>query len=165
MSVCYNCRMSKEEKGSGRSGCPVNFTLEIFGDKWSLLIVRDIIFLGKKTYGEFLKSDERIATNILSNKLARLEATGILSKNLHPTDKRKDIYSLTDKGCDLIPIILEMFSWGATYNLQEKSESVSSAQQANHCFLEQYRRDKQKTIEQIKDTVRNGGFIFSSEED
>ena len=84
----------------------MNFALETFGDSWSLLIARDIAFWGKRTFGEFLKSKEGIATNILSARLARLEKEGILTKTPHATDKRKDIYSLTEKGLDLIPIML-----------------------------------------------------------
>src|SRR3546814_16674944 len=85
-----------------RSHCPVNYGVEIFGDRWSLLIIRDIVFSGKKTYGEFLKSEEGIATNILASRLAFLEEQGILSKTPSPTDRRKDFYTLTEKGLDLI---------------------------------------------------------------
>ena len=98
----------RKKKRACRSNCPINSAVEVFGDKWSLLIIRDIIFLGKKTYGEFLKSEESIATNILSDKLSSLESEGILSKTPHPTDKRKDVYALTEKGQDLIPVVLEI---------------------------------------------------------
>ena len=85
-----------------RSHCSVNYGLEIFGDKWSLLIVRDIVFAGKKTYGEFLKSEEGFATNVLASRLAFLEEQGILSKTPSSADRRKDFYALTEKGLDLI---------------------------------------------------------------
>ena len=91
-----------------RSDCPISFALETFGDMWSLLIVRDIIYFGKKTYGEFLESDEGIATNIQASRLAQLVQTGILEKKPHATDKRKEVYALTEKGLDLIPILLEL---------------------------------------------------------
>jgi DNA-binding HxlR family transcriptional regulator len=86
-----------------RSHCSVNYGVEIFGDRWSLLIVRDIVFVGKKTYGEFLKSEEGIATNVLASRLAFLEEQGILSRAPSPADRRKDFYTLTEKGLDLIP--------------------------------------------------------------
>lgn len=162
LQVCYNLTMLQESKRVRRSGCPVNFTVEVFGDKWSLLIVRDIIFFGKKTYGEFLKSDERIATNILNSKLVLLESEGILSKTPHPTDKRKDVYALTGKGEDLIPIIMEMFNWGLTYNTQETNVPEKLEEHASQKLIKQFRENKQKTIEQVRETVRGGGFVFSN---
>src|SRR5437762_7785261 len=99
-----------------RSDCPINFALETFGDPWSLLIIRDMVYFGKKTYGEFLESDEGIATNILADRLAHLEATGILIKKRHTTDKRKEVYFLTEKGLDLIPILLDLATWGAKHD-------------------------------------------------
>ncbi len=101
-----------------RSPCPVNFALETFGDVWSLLIVRDIINSHKSTYGEFLDSDENISTNILADRLVRLEEVGVLKKTKDKKDKRKDRYTLTQKGIDLYPIILEMMLWGAKYDPQ-----------------------------------------------
>src|SRR5438034_5603969 len=101
-----------------RSDCPINFCLETFGDTWSLLIIRDIVYFGKKTYGEFLESEEGIATNILASRLAQLEQKGILVKTPHETDKRKEIYALTEKGLDLIPILLDMADWGARHDPQ-----------------------------------------------
>src|SRR5437879_173146 len=101
-----------------RSDCPINFALETLGDRWSLLIVRDIVYFGKKTYGEFLAAEEGIATNILASRLVQLEQTGILTKKPHDTDKRKELYLLTEKGLDLIPILLEMSGWSAKHDLQ-----------------------------------------------
>jgi DNA-binding HxlR family transcriptional regulator len=95
-----------------RSDCPISFSLDMFGDKWSLLIVRDVLFAGKQTFNEFLRSDEGIARNILADRLIQLEEKGILAKRGHPTDGRKDLYKLTEKGLDLIPIILDMSAWG-----------------------------------------------------
>src|SRR5437879_1445386 len=80
-----------------RSDCPINFALETFGDPWSLLIIRDIVYFGKKTYGEFLESEEKMATNILASRLARLEQLGILVKKPSAVDKRKEEYALTEK--------------------------------------------------------------------
>src|SRR5215813_12696097 len=101
-----------------RSDCPINFALESFGDLWTLLIVRDIVYFGKKSYGEFLESDEGIATNILASRLEQMEATGLLVKHPHPFDKRKELYELTEKGLDLIPILLELANWGAHHDPQ-----------------------------------------------
>src|SRR6266566_5014879 len=90
-----------------RSDCPINFALELFGDPWSLLIIRDIVYFGKNTYGEFLASEEGMATNILANRLAHLEHQGLLVKKLSEKDKRKEEYILTEKGLDLIPALMK----------------------------------------------------------
>jgi DNA-binding HxlR family transcriptional regulator len=99
-----------------RSDCPIGCSLDVFGDKWSLLIIRDIMLRGKLSYSEFLASEEKIATNILVNRLSVLEAEHILSKRVSPTNKSKFIYSLTEKGIDLLPIVIEIMDWGAKYN-------------------------------------------------
>lgn len=142
-------------KDQRRSDCPINFTLEILGDSWSLLIIRDIIFVGKKTFGEFLASDEGIARNILSSRLAKLEAIGILRKTVHPEDKRKDLYLLTDKGLDLIPILLDLAAWGA------KHEPQTAAAQA---WLSDVKLERQELIQLIYDTVKRGGSVFGGED-
>jgi len=90
------------KRNDKKSDCAINFSLETFGDPWSLLIVRDIIYFGKRTYGEFLASDERIGTSVLARRLAALEKKGILTKTLNKTDKRKEEYRLTSKGLDRI---------------------------------------------------------------
>lgn len=99
-----------------RSDCPISCSLDVFGDKWSLLIIRDIMLRGKLSYSEFLESEEKIATNILINRLSVLQAEGILLKSVSPANKSKFIYSLTEKGIDLLPIIIEIMDWGAKYN-------------------------------------------------
>ena len=99
-----------------RSLCPLNFALEEFGDIWSLLIVRDILFFDKKTYGEFLSSREKISTNILASRLNQLLEKGILSKTTDTSDNRKDIYQLTQKGLDLYPVMLQMILWTSKYD-------------------------------------------------
>lgn len=99
-----------------RSLCPMNFALEEFGDIWSLLIVRDILFFGKTTYGEFLSSQEKISTNILANRLSQLLEKGVLNKTAHKADKRRDVYQLTQKGLDLYPVMLQMILWSAKYD-------------------------------------------------
>ena len=99
-----------------RSNCPVSSSLDIFGDKWSLLIIRDVMMKGKMSYGEFLKSDEKIATNILANRLQTLESENILLKEVSPLNKSKFEYTLTQKGADLLPVLIEIMDWGAKYN-------------------------------------------------
>jgi DNA-binding HxlR family transcriptional regulator len=99
-----------------RSGCPINLTLEILGDKWSLIIIRDIVFGDKRHFRELLThSMEGIASNILADRLKRLVEAGILSKSDDPTHKQKALYSLTEKGIDLLPVLAQMAVWGRKY--------------------------------------------------
>ena len=137
-----------------RSHCAVNYGVEIFGDRWSLLIIRDMVFDGKKTYGEFLKSEERIATNVLASRLAFLEEQGILSRAPSPDDGRKDFYTLTEKGLDLIPILLNIVLWSAQHD--EKSYVRSRKD-----LVARIRRNPMRVSEEVKTLVRNGEGIFS----
>ena len=98
-----------------RSDCPLNFGLEIFGDKWTLLIIRDLMFFGKRYYGEFLESAEGISTNILADRLAMLEKQKIIVKKKSKEHKQKFIYSLTQKGIDLLPVIIAIGLWADEY--------------------------------------------------
>lgn len=98
-----------------RSDCPISCSLEIWGDKWSLLIVRDLMFAKQCTYGDFLKSDEKIATNILASRLQTLEENGIITKLNHPDSKAKVLYRLTQKGIDLLPLMIEINLWAEKY--------------------------------------------------
>ncbi len=94
-----------------RSFCPMNLTLEIFGDKWSLLIIRDIMFKDFRHFRELLHGEEKIASNILTDRLNMLEREGILTKRQDPEHKQKFIYSLSEKGIDLLPILVEIGAW------------------------------------------------------
>jgi DNA-binding HxlR family transcriptional regulator len=98
-----------------RSGCPVNLGLEVFGDRWSLLIVRDLMVRGLHTFGQFRDSGEGIATNVLADRLRKLEAAGIVSGEPDESDRRQVDYRLTEKGIDLAPVMLELFLWGARH--------------------------------------------------
>lgn len=98
-----------------RSGCPINLGLEVFGDKWTLLIIRDIMFAGKRHFREFLASDEGISSNILSDRLAMLVAAGILTRADDPNHRLKAIYSLTEKGIELLPIIAQISRWSRSH--------------------------------------------------
>ena len=118
---------------------------------WSLLIVRDIVYFGKKTYGEFLDSDEGIATNILASRLAQLEDKGILVKKPHETDRRKEIYELTEKGLDLIPVLLELANWGAHHDPQTSAPKE---------WIDLVNAEKEKMTQLIRATVQSGGSVF-----
>jgi len=96
-----------------RSYCPINLSLEIFGDKWTLLVLRDLMFSGKRHFRELLQSDERISSNILADRLARLVEHGLLTKSDDPTHKQKAIYSLTEKAIALLPVIVQIGAWGS----------------------------------------------------
>jgi DNA-binding HxlR family transcriptional regulator len=101
---------------SPRSHCPVSLALDAIGDKWSLLVLRDLILRGKSRYQEFLDSEEGIATNILADRLVRLERLGLISKSSDPDDRRQFRYSPTKKGLDLLPVVIEMARWSVKYN-------------------------------------------------
>src|ERR1700675_1788986 len=105
----------KKSTPKWRSGCPLNASVEVLGDRWSLLIIRDMMLRGFRTYKEFLGSYERIATNILADRLRKLETHGIIASEPDPSDGRKLIYSLTAKGLDLAPVLTEMVLWAAAH--------------------------------------------------
>jgi len=120
-----------------RSDCPVSCSLDIWGDKWSLLIVRDLMFAKQCTYGDFLKSDEKIATNILASRLQTLEENEIISKSDHPDSKAKVLYKLTQKGIDLLPLMIEINLWA------EKYYDLPADRKA---MLKEVKKDKEKFI-------------------
>ena len=98
-----------------RSGCPVSISLEMLGDRWSLLIIRDLMVRGLRSFKEFEQSGEGIATNILADRLRKLEAAGMVMAEVEETDGRKVNYRLTGKGIDLAPVLLELLIWGARH--------------------------------------------------
>jgi DNA-binding HxlR family transcriptional regulator len=108
-------RVSGKPKSKHRSGCPVSISLEVLGDRWSLLIIRDLMVRGFRTFREFQQSGEGIATNILADRLRKLEAAGIISAEPEEKDRRKLNYRLTEKGIDLAPVLLELLIWGARH--------------------------------------------------
>ncbi|HET7205819.1 MAG TPA: helix-turn-helix domain-containing protein [Terriglobales bacterium] len=107
--------MRGKAKSKHRSGCPVSISLEVFGDRWSLLIIRDLMVRGYRAFKDFHESGEGIATNILSDRLQKLEAAGIISTEVDESDGRKLNYRLTEKGIDLAPVLLEVLVWGARH--------------------------------------------------
>lgn len=116
------------EASTLRSQCPISLALDVLGDKWSLLIVRDLMFAGKRHYRELLQSDEGISTNILAERLKRLVEAGVLSKADDPSHKQKAIYSLTPMGIDLLPVVAQLGIWGRKY-LPVTQESAAQAAQ------------------------------------
>ena len=99
-----------------RSGCPLSLALEVFGDQWSLLIVRDLMFKCRNTFTDFMDGGEKIATNILADRLRRLEEQGVIECDSDPDDGRRQIYRLTPKGADLAPVLVEMILWSDRYH-------------------------------------------------
>ena len=143
-----------KHKQQRRSDCPINFALEMFGDPWSLLIIRDMVYFGKKTYGEFLASEEGIATNILASRLAQLERQGFLEKRLSQTDKRREEYFLTERGLDLIPILVEMANWSAEHDPNSGAPAA---------WIAVMKANREQMIQRIRETVRSGGSVFAGE--
>lgn len=132
----------------------MNSALETVGDPWSLLVVRDVVFYSKHTFGEFLASEERITTSVLADRLATLVSTGILTKQRSRTDRRKESYSLTEKGLDLIPILVELANWGVAYD----PDVV-----ANPLWTDKVRTDREGLYQLIRETVAAGGAVFRGE--
>ena len=110
-----------------RSGCPVSLGLDIFGDKWTLLVIRDLMFSGKRRFREMLDSDEHISSNILADRLKMLVAEGILTKGEDPGHKQKVIYSLTEKGIALLPILMQISHWSYAYQPVDEAYTLSEA--------------------------------------
>lgn len=112
-----------------RSGCPLNASVEMLGDRWSLLIIRDLMLFGPRTFKDFLGSHEHIASNILADRLRRLESYGIVMSRPDPDDGRKSKYLLTEKGLDLGPVLTEMVLWAARHEKTENQELIRALRQ------------------------------------
>ena len=123
-----------------RSDCPISYALDFFGDKWTFLIIRDLIFDGKRFYSDFLNSKEGIATNILSDRLKKLENNGVIESKVYQKLKTKKEYSLTQKGKDLVPVLVEIIVWSAQHG---------NALAVPPEFLERAKTDREKLIEAI----------------
>ena len=130
-----------------RSDCPISSSLDIFGDKWSLLIIRDLMLHETRTYGDFSKSEEKIATNILAKRLQSLEENEIIIKLPYPENKVKSLYKLSQKGIDLIPAIIEIALWGGKY-LTGSDESSS--------FLKEVKKNKKKFLNNLMAKLQEG---------
>lgn len=130
----------KAQKAQRRSGCPVSLFLERFGDRWSLLIVRDLMVRGYRTYKDFQNSGEGIATNILSDRLQKLEQAGLIISEVEQVDGRRVNYRLTEKGIDLAPVLLELLVWGARH---EETGAPSAV-------IESMARNREKVLAEVR---------------
>lgn len=123
-----------------RSDCPISYALDFFGDKWTFLIIRDLVFDGKIFYSDFLNSKEGIATNILSDRLKKLESNGIIESRVYQKLKTKKEYSLTEKGKNLVPVLVELILWSAKYD-----NNLAVPQE----FLDKAKTEKEKLVARI----------------
>jgi DNA-binding HxlR family transcriptional regulator len=126
-----------------RSTCPINASLELLGDRWSLLIVRDLVFAGLRAYKDFLSGEEGIATNILADRLASLQAAGLITSARDPEDGRKLVYRLTAKGFDLAPALLELGRWAVKHEAGvRRPEPLQLYEADREGFLGQLRKER-----------------------
>jgi DNA-binding HxlR family transcriptional regulator len=133
-------KIVKKGKSKRRSDCPLNASVEMLGDRWSLLIIRDMMLRGWQTFKEFLEGYEGIATNILADRLRKLVAYGILTTDRDPSDGRRLIYSLTAKGIDLAPVLTEMVLWAAAHE-----------DTGNQALVRQMRKDKETFVAEVRE--------------
>lgn len=145
-----------------RSGCPVGISLDMLGDRWSLLIVRDLVVRGFRTFKEFPTSGEGIATNILAARLQRLREMGVITTEVEESDRRRVNYRLTDKGIDLAPVLLELLVWGARHERSSAPRALIMVLERNRAeVLAEVRRrwrerDSTPLIPRFADNLRKG---------
>lgn len=140
------------KRAENKSACPINYTLEIFGDTWSLLIMRDMAALGKQTFGEFLESPERISPSVLADRLAHLVRHDIIAKHPDPTDRRKPIYKFTNEGLDTLPIIYE-FAWFGSHH--------SADPQAPPAWFASMKHDRGVVLKAWREALRAGSSFVN----
>ena len=126
-----------------RCSCPITSSLDIFGDKWTLVIIKQMLFEEKSTFKDFMESQESIATNILSTRLKLLESFGIIKKGNRPDNKKMNIYTLTEKGLSFAPILIELMLWSKE-NIQEFHPSLNL-----HPDLNKMKKNKEQSVKQI----------------
>lgn len=134
---------------AARSDCPISFALEIFGDRWTLIVLRDIVLKSRKRYKELIACDEGIATNVLADRLKRLERKGLIRKQRDPGDARQFIYQPTELAVDLLPMLLEMTAWGA-------KNSESGLEPA---FLHRFETDREALIAEWQQAIREAAGL------
>ncbi|HKX73146.1 MAG TPA: helix-turn-helix domain-containing protein [Candidatus Saccharimonadales bacterium] len=134
-----------------KSQCPINFTVEVFGDPWSLLIVREIASFGALTFGHFLQINELISTSVFADRLEHLQHRGIITKRQHATDKRKTEYALTPLALDALPILYEVAAWGS------RNSSEPAAPESWFAALE---LDKQTVLAAWRKSLESGSAFF-----
>jgi len=143
--------MAKDQEGC-RSPCPIANSLDILGDRWTLLVVRDLMFRGMSEYGQFLEAGEGISTNILADRLNRLVEQGVIERREHSTDKKRVTYVLTEKGIDLMPVLLELVLWATKHlpHVQAPREFMDSLKNHREALTSGIRR-------QLRATAKAGG--------
>jgi DNA-binding HxlR family transcriptional regulator len=129
------------------SGCPIDYALDIFGDRWTLLVIRDLVFGGKRHFREFIESPEGIASNILAARLKKLEQRGVITRRPDPENRKQVVYELTAKGIDLIPVLLEIVRWGGTHD---------PGTAAPKAFIERVERDRVGLMRDVTEALRRG---------
>jgi DNA-binding HxlR family transcriptional regulator len=157
--------VARQSKAQRRSGCPVSAALELVGDRWSLLIVRDLMVRGYRTFLEFQHAGEGIATNILADRLRRLEAGGIVLREEGTKDGRSANYRLTEKGIALAPVLLELLVWGARHEKTDAPCSVIEQMSENRAaVLAEVRRrwEKRDTTPLLPPFVKTPKLSLSS---
>ena len=132
----------KKDKNFFRSDCPISSALDLFGDKWSLLIIRDIAYFGERTFKDFSEAAEGISSSRLADRLSKLESLGVLTKSNHPTNRKVYLYNLTTKGFDLFPIIAEYVLWSNKYLYDYISEPAKE-------FAKMLQSDREGTLNQF----------------
>ncbi|HEX6416638.1 MAG TPA: helix-turn-helix domain-containing protein [Candidatus Saccharimonadales bacterium] len=140
--------MSKSKDSSRRSECPISFGLDLFGDKWTFLILRDMLLFKRSRFSDFA-TPEGISTNILSDRLNRLEQAGIITKKQDPALKNQNIYLLTEKGKRLTPVIVELMLWGAQHDEQTPISKD---------FIDRIDNEHDQIASDMKQTIRVGEF-------
>lgn len=130
---------------SRRSDCPISYALEIFGDRWTLLVLRDLMLKGKSRYSEFLAGGEGIATNVLSDRLQRLQRRGLITQAADPEDGRQRVYRPTEAGVSIVPMLVEMTAWGARNDPNTAAEGG---------FLEAFDADREGLIARFQAAAR-----------
>lgn len=144
-----------------RSFCPINFAVESLGDKWSLVILRDVVFWGLHTYGELLRSDEGISTNILADRLDQLTREGFLTRQPDLSDKRKDVFYATEKTVELLPLFVEMIAWSAKQDdwqtMDHRAATPEQHQLVTDCLNGS---DRKRFIARLQKAVRDGKCVF-----
>ncbi len=133
---------TENEEGCRRSQCAISMALEAVGDKWSLLILRDLMFTDKRSYGELQSSDEKIATNILAARLQSLEANGLIRKTTDSRNGRRSLYFLTEKGIDLLPVVIELRHWMEKHNPAASTcpEQITFTDKTRKAVLKTYKK-------------------------
>lgn len=133
---------AKNKEKKFRSDCPISSALDLFGDKWSLLIIRDLVYFGERTFKDFSGAAERISSARLSDRLCKLEVLGLLTKSNHPTNKKVYLYNLTAKGMDLFPVIAEYVKWSNKYLHDHIAEPAKQ-------FAQNLEEDREGTLNQF----------------